>query len=89
MEGPLRPEDGARFRATIQPLERGCRAGFYLLLEVGGEIVTEQGDVQLFPNDAAALKWLHAQAAARGFKSIEVETGKADPRLWLQEFEPI
>jgi hypothetical protein len=73
MEGPLRPEDGARFIAAIAYLEDSYRASFYLRLDNPGEVLTQTGDKRLFATEDEARRWLHAQAEARGFSSIEIE----------------
>jgi hypothetical protein len=53
-------EGDTRFIGTIEHPEVGWRASFRLRV----------------PNEVfAALKWLHTQAAERGFSSIELQRG--------------
>ena len=68
MESP--PENGARFIGTIERLEDGWRASFGL--RVPGEVFTQPGETEFFGTELQAAKWLHAQAAALGFSSVEL-----------------
>jgi len=63
-------EDGARFIGTIEPFMTGWRASFRLRRPT--DVFTEQGDAEVFSSEIQATKWLHAQANARGFSSIEL-----------------
>ena len=71
MEGPLRPENGARFIGIIERLADGWRAS--VRLRVPSEVFTQQGNTEFFATELQATKWLHTQAAARGFSSIEMQ----------------
>ena len=68
MESPA--ENGARFIGTVERLADGWRASFGL--RVPGEVFTEPGETECFGTERQATKWLHAQAAARGFSSVEL-----------------
>ena len=68
MEGPQK--SNTRFIGTIELLAEGWRASFRL--RVPSEVFTQQGDTEVFATELQATKWLHAQAAARGFSSIEI-----------------
>ena len=70
MEGLLKREEGARFIGTIERLAEGWRATFRL--RVPSEIFTQQGDTEVFDTELQATKWVHTQATARGFSSIEI-----------------
>jgi hypothetical protein len=64
--GPLRAEDGARFRAAIDETSDGPQATYLVALDVGNETLTET-DIQLFGSREEARAWLDAEAARRGF----------------------
>jgi hypothetical protein len=64
------PEEGARFIGTIERLDEGWRASFRLRLP--SDVFAQQGDTDVFATELQATKWLHTQAAARGFSSIEI-----------------
>ena len=68
MEGP--PKNSACFIGTIERFADGWRASYRL--RVPGEAFTQPGDAEIFASELKATKWLHAQAAARGFSSIEL-----------------
>ena len=70
MEGLLKREEGARFIGTIERLAEGWRASFRL--RVPSEVFTQQGDTEVFDTELQATKWVHTQATARGFSSIEI-----------------
>lgn len=68
----LRQEDGARFLASIERLEEGgWRASFRL--RVPSDVFTQAGETEVFATELQATKWLHTQAAGRGFSSIEIK----------------
>jgi hypothetical protein len=83
MEALLESEDGTRFIGTIERLMEGWRASFRLRRPA--DVFTEQGDAEFFSTELQAAKWIHTQANARGFSSIELRrcgrTSQA-PRLW-------
>ena len=67
-----RQEDGVRFIASIERLEEGgWRASFRL--RVPSDVFTQEGETEVFATELQATKWLHTQAAARGFSSIEIK----------------
>jgi len=70
MEGLLDPENGARFIGSIERSVDGWRASFRL--RVPSEVFTQQGDTEVFATELQATKWVHTQATARGFSSIEI-----------------
>jgi hypothetical protein len=70
MQGPPKAEGGAQFIGTIERLAEGWRASFRL--RVPSEVFAQQGDTEVFATELQATKWLHVQAAARGFSSIEI-----------------
>jgi hypothetical protein len=37
------------------------------------EVFAQQGRMEVFATELQAVKWLHSEAAARGFSSIEIE----------------
>ena len=63
-------DEGARFIGTIERFMEGWRASFRLRRPT--DVFTEQGDAEVFSNDIQTTKWLHTQATARGFSSIEL-----------------
>lgn len=63
--------DGARFVGTIERLEDGWRASFRLRMP--NEVFAQPGDTEVFATELQATKWLHTQATARGFSSIDIE----------------
>ena len=71
MEGLLKREEGTRFIGTIERLTEGWRASFSL--RVPSEVFTHQGDTEIFATELQATKWVHTQATARGFSSIEIK----------------
>ena len=70
MEARQTTERSARFIGIIERLEEGWRVSFRLRLP--GEIFTQQGETDFFVSEMQATKWLHTQATARGFSSIEI-----------------
>lgn len=70
MEGLLDPENGARFIGSIERSVDGWRASFRL--RVPSEVFTQQGDTEVFATELQATKWVHTQATARGFSSLEI-----------------
>jgi hypothetical protein len=70
MEALLKSEKGARFIGTVERLSEGWRASFRL--RVPTEVFTQQSDAEFFATELQATKWLHTQATARGFSSIEL-----------------
>jgi hypothetical protein len=71
MEALLKSEKGVRFIGTVERLSEGWRASFRL--RVPAEVFTQQGDAEFFAIELQATKWLHTQATARGFSSIELK----------------
>jgi hypothetical protein len=71
MESPTLQQDRARFIGTIEHLGEGCRASFRLRLP--NEVFAQQGNMDVFATELEAMKWLHTEAAARGFSSIEIQ----------------
>ena len=63
-------EDGARFIGTIERFMEGWRASFRLRRPT--DVFTEQGEAEVFSSEIQATKWLHTEANARGFSSIEL-----------------
>jgi hypothetical protein len=73
MEARQTSERSAHFIGIIERLEEGWRVSFRLRLP--GEVFTQQGGIDFFASELQATKWLHAQATARGFSSIEIRHG--------------
>ena len=71
MEGLLKREEGTRFIGTIERLGEGWRASFRL--RVPSQVFTQR-DTEVFDTELQATKWVHTQATARGFSSIEIRT---------------
>lgn len=71
MEALLEAEKGGGFIGTIEHLTEGWRASFRL--RVPTDVFTLQGDTEYFASELQATKWLHTQATARGFSSIELK----------------
>jgi uncharacterized protein YjbI with pentapeptide repeats len=71
MEGLLKREEGTRFIGTIERLAEGWRASFRL--RVPSQVFTQR-DTEVFDTELQATKWVHTQATARGFSSIELRT---------------
>ena len=71
MEGLLRQEDGTRFIGTIERFEEGWRASSRL--RVTSEVFAQPGPTEVLATELQATKWLHTQAASRGFSSIEIQ----------------
>jgi len=70
--GSPRPErDGARFIGTLEQVDRSWKASFRLRLPE--EVFARPGRMEVFATELQAVKWLHSEAAARGFTSIEIE----------------
>jgi hypothetical protein len=63
--------DGASFIGTIERIAEGWRASFRL--RVPSEVFAQPGETEVFATELQATKWLHTQAATRGFSSIEIE----------------
>jgi hypothetical protein len=63
-------EEGARFIGIIEHLAYGWRASFRL--HVPREVFSQQGGFEVFATELEATKWLHMQASARGFSSVEL-----------------
>ena len=78
MESPLRQDRSARFIGTIERLDNGWRASFRLRLP--SEVFAQHGKMDVFASELEAMKWLHIEAAARGFSSIEIERRSDHPR---------
>ena len=72
MEGLLKREEGTRFIGTIERLAEGWRASFRL--RVPSQVFTQR-DTEVFDTELQATKWVHTQATARGFSSIELRLG--------------
>jgi hypothetical protein len=68
---PCTQMDSARFIGTIERFAEGWRASFRL--RVPGEVFAQPGNTEVFATELQATKWLHTQAAARGFSSIDIE----------------
>jgi len=60
-----------RFIGALENVSDGWRASFRLRLP--NEIFAQQGKMDVFATELAALRWLHTEAVARGFSSIEIE----------------
>jgi hypothetical protein len=71
MEHLLWQERQPRFIGTLESLEMGWRASFRL--RVLNEVFAQQGGTNVFTSELDALKWLHTEAAERGFSSIEIQ----------------
>ena len=78
MEGLPKQERGARFIGTIERFAEGWRASFRL--HEPNEVFAQQGKTEVFATELQATKWLHTQATARAFSSIEIECTDAAPR---------
>jgi len=63
------PESGARLIGTIERLADGWPASFGV--RVPDDVFTQPGETEFFATELQATKWLHAQAAERGFSSVE------------------
>jgi hypothetical protein len=63
--------DGVRFIGTLKRLAEGWRVSFRL--RAPHEVFAQQGETEVFTTELQAMKWLHTQAAAHGFSSIEIE----------------
>lgn len=70
MEARQKAARSARFIGIIERLEDGWRVSFRLRLP--GKVFTQQGHTDFFASELQATKWLHTQATARGFSSIEL-----------------
>jgi hypothetical protein len=70
MEVRQTPLRNARFIGILERLEEGWRVSFRLRLP--DEVFTQQGETDVFASELQATKWLHTQATARGFSSIEI-----------------
>jgi hypothetical protein len=68
----LLAEDGPQFSATIQRTEEGPQAS-YLIVADEGDWTKTQSDVRMFETEVAALDWLNAEAARRGFTRYPFE----------------
>ena len=64
-------DEGARFIGTIEPLEKSWRASFRV--REPSEVFAQPGRMEVFATELQAVKWLHSEATARGFSSIELE----------------
>ena len=73
MEGLLKREEGTRFIGTIERLAEGWRASFRV--RVPSQVFSKRGDSEVFDTELQATKWVHTQATARGFSSIEIRIG--------------
>jgi hypothetical protein len=71
MEYQLSQQDTPRFIGTIESLGDGWRASFRF--RSPNEVFAHHGRTDVFANELEAVKWLHIEAAARGFSSIEIE----------------
>jgi hypothetical protein len=71
MESLLSQPREARFIGTLERLGDGWRASFRL--RVPNEVFAQQGRMEVFATELQAVKWLHTEAAGRGFSSIEIQ----------------
>jgi hypothetical protein len=63
-------DEGARFIGIIEHLTYGWHASFRL--RVPGEVFYQKGEFEVFDTELEATRWLHTQAGARGFSSVEI-----------------
>jgi hypothetical protein len=71
MGSPQPQRDGARFIGTIEQFDRSWRASFRL--HAPSDVFAQLGKTEVFASELQAMKWLHGEAAARGFSSIEIK----------------
>jgi len=71
MESSLKERSGARFVGTIERWDGSWRASFRL--HRPDDVFAQPGETEVFASELQAVKWLHGQAAARGFSAIEIE----------------
>jgi hypothetical protein len=57
--------------ALSKRVGEGWRASFRL--RVPNEVFAQQGGINIFASEVDALKWLHTEAAERGFSSNEIQ----------------
>jgi hypothetical protein len=62
--------ENARFIGIIERCSHGWRASYRM--RVPSDIFFQRGEFEIFSTELEATKWLHAQAADRGFSSIEI-----------------
>jgi hypothetical protein len=65
------PDRGGRFVGNIWRTADGWQASFRL--QMPGDVFAQPGLTEYFANELQATKWLHCQATARGFSSIELK----------------
>lgn len=65
-----------KFIGFVEAYGYGWRASFRTLKP--GEVFSQEGDSKVFGQEADAVKWLHTQAAALGFGTIDIRR-KSDP----------
>src|SRR5690349_7634325 len=63
----LGQEEECRFIGTVEGFEEGWRTSFRL--RVPNEVFAQKGETEIFATEIQATKWLHKQAAERGFSS--------------------
>jgi hypothetical protein len=64
------PDKVGRFVGNIWRTADGWRASFRM--HMPGDVFTQPGNTEYFATELQATKWLHTQATARGFSSIEL-----------------
>lgn len=60
----------AKFIGFVESYDYGWRASFRTLKP--GEVFSQEGDSKVFGQEPEAVKWLHTQANALGFASIDI-----------------
>lgn len=78
MLGPMEKDakTQGKFIGFVEHYDYGWRASFRTLKP--GEVFSQEGDFKVFGQEADAMKWLHTQAAALGFGTIDIRR-KSDP----------
>jgi hypothetical protein len=71
MGTPQAQRDGARFIGTIEQMDRSWKASYRLRQPT--DVFAQPGKMEVFATELQAVKWLHSEAAARGFTAIEIE----------------
>lgn len=71
MGSPLTHRREARFIGIVERLPQSWKASFRL--HRPDEVFAQPGETEIFASEIDAVKWLHREAAARGFNSIEIE----------------
>jgi hypothetical protein len=59
-----------KFIGLIECHDYGWRASFRT--QQPGAVFSQQGDSQVFAKEADAMRWLHTQAGALGYASIDI-----------------